>query len=233
SSYRLTFGGDIPEFQHGEFQVVSPLIGRFNVENTAIAASLAHIIGIETEVIQQALKGSEGAPGRMQRIRLPNGALVLVDYAHTPDALEKSLSTCKALLNSTGKGRLTVVFGCGGVRDKAKRPVMGKLAAELADNVIITDDNPRNEPSESIINDILLGVDDNNRHKVQSISDRLSAITHALKQSEDREVILIAGKGHEEYQIIGQDIIPFSDLGTVKQLISKIFLSQGELDAHE
>lgn len=233
SSYRLTFGGDIPEFQHGEFQVVSPLIGRFNVENTAIAASLAHLIGIETEVIQQALKSSEGAPGRMQRIRLPNGALVLVDYAHTPDALEKSLSTCKALLNSTGKGRLTVVFGCGGVRDKAKRPVMGKLAAELADNVIITDDNPRNEPSEFIINDILLGVDDNNRHKVQSISDRLSAITHALKQSEDREVILIAGKGHEEYQIIGQDIIPFSDLGTVKELISKIFLSQGEHDEHE
>jgi len=230
SSYRLSFGGDIPEFQHGELHIVSPLIGKFNVENTAIAASLAHLIGIDDNNIQHALKSCEGAPGRMQRIRLPNGALVLVDYAHTPDALEKSLSTCRALLNITGKGRLTVVFGCGGVRDTAKRPVMGKIAAEVADKVIITDDNPRNEPSETIIQDILSGIEKNLFDKVTSISNRHDAIKHALTFSEDREVILIAGKGHEEYQIIGQDIIPFSDLGTVKELISTIFLSQGEGD---
>lgn len=232
SSYRLTFAGDIPEFQHTEMQIVSPLIGKFNVENTSIAAALAHLIGIETSTIQHALKSSEGAPGRMQRIRLPNGALVLVDYAHTPDALEKSLSTCKSLLSTTGNGRLTVVFGCGGVRDTGKRPVMGKLAAELADSVIITDDNPRNEPSETIINDILSGIDQSDKHKVQTISDRFKAISHALTHSEDREVILIAGKGHEEYQIIGDDIIPFSDLGTVKDLISTIFLSQHGGDSH-
>jgi len=230
SSYRLSFGEAIPEFQQTEIDIVSPLIGRFNVENTAIAASLAHLIGIEAHIIQRALRSSEGAPGRMQRLRLPNGALVLVDYAHTPDALEKSLSTCKSLLNITGKGRLTVVFGCGGGRDTAKRPVMGKIAGELADNIIITDDNPRNEPSEKIIQEICSGIDKAHENKIICIHDRHAAIAHAMKHSEDREVILIAGKGHEEYQLIGQDIIPFSDLGTVKDLISSIFLSNNEGD---
>jgi len=109
---------------------------------------------------------------------------------------------------------------------------MGKLAAELADNIIITDDNPRNEPSEAIINDILSGIEQSNMHKVRTISDRFKAISHALTHSEDREVILIGGKGHEEYQIIGDDIIQFSDLGTVKNLISTIFLSQHGGNSH-
>ena len=198
-----------------------------------MAASLAHLIGIENTVIQHALRSAEGAPGRMQKIRLPNGALVLVDYAHTPDALEKSLSTCKALINTTGKGRLTVVFGCGGDRDATKRPTMGKIASEYADRIIITDDNPRHESSESIINDIKSGIDEKYMMRVSAISDRFQAIHDAMLYSEDREVILIAGKGHEEYQIIGHDIIPFSDLKTVQTLISSIFLSQLDGDNHE
>ena len=232
SSYRLTFAGSTPSFHQSSIDIVSPLIGRFNVENTALAASLAHLIGIENTVIQHALRSAEGAPGRMQKIRLPNGALVLVDYAHTPDALEKSLSTCKALINTTGKGRLTVVFGCGGDRDSAKRPSMGNIASEYADRIIITDDNPRHESSEAIINDIKSGISEKNMHKISAISDRFQAISNAMETSEDREVILIAGKGHEEYQIIGNDILPFSDLKTVQSLISSIFLSQHDGDVN-
>jgi UDP-N-acetylmuramoyl-L-alanyl-D-glutamate--2,6-diaminopimelate ligase len=232
SSYRLTFAGSTPSFHQSSIDIVSPLIGRFNVENTALAASLAHLIGIENTVIQHALRSAEGAPGRMQKIRLPNGALVLVDYAHTPDALEKSLSTCKALINTTGKGRLTVVFGCGGDRDSAKRPSMGNIASEYADRIIITDDNPRHESSEAIINDIKSGISEKNMHKISAISDRFQAISNAMETSEDREVILIAGKGHEEYQVIGNDILPFSDLKTVQSLISSIFLSQHDGDVN-
>jgi UDP-N-acetylmuramoyl-L-alanyl-D-glutamate--2,6-diaminopimelate ligase len=225
TSYRLSFGGFIPEFHQTSLDIVSPLIGRFNVENTALAASLAHLIGIDAETIQHALRSAEGAPGRMQKLRLPNGALVLVDYAHTPDALEKSLMTCRSLINTTGKGRLTVVFGCGGDRDSAKRPIMGRIASELADRIIITDDNPRFESSQQIINDIINGIEDADMDSVIGISDRKQAISHAMKMSEDREIILIAGKGHEEYQIIGNDIMPFSDLKTVQTLISTIFFS--------
>ncbi len=228
SSYRLSFGGEIPEFYQTTMDIVSPLIGRFNIENTALAASLSHLIGIETKSIQHALHSAEGAPGRMQKLRLPNGALVLVDYAHTPDALEKSLNTCLSLINITGKGRLTVVFGCGGDRDNTKRPLMGKIASELANRIIITDDNPRNESSADIIEDIKRGIDDAHMQQVIAIPDRLQAISHALQYSEDREIILIAGKGHEEYQIIGNEIIPFSDMNTVKSLISTIFLSHSE-----
>ena len=233
TSYRLSFAGSVPEFYASTIDIVSPLIGKFNVENTALAASFAHLTGIETKTIQFALRSAEGAPGRMQKLRLPNGALVLVDYAHTPDALEKSLATCTSLINTTGKGRLTVVFGCGGDRDNAKRPIMGKIASELADRIIITDDNPRHESSEKIINDIKFGIDESNTQKVISIPDRLQAISHALQYSEDREIIMIAGKGHEEYQIIGNDILPFSDMNTVKSLISTIFLSQSDSEAHE
>jgi len=228
SSYRLTFGGAVPEFYANSIDIVSPLIGRFNVENTALAASLSHLIGIDATIIQHALHSAEGAPGRMQKLRLPNGALVLVDYAHTPDALDKSLNTCISLINITGKGRLTVVFGCGGDRDKAKRPIMGKIASDLANRIIITDDNPRNESSEQIIDEIRCGVEESHLHKVIGIPDRFEAIRHAMQYSEDREIILIAGKGHEEYQIIGNEIIPFSDMNTVKSLISTIFLSHGE-----
>lgn len=110
---------------------------------------------------------------------------------------------------------------------------MGKIASELADRIIITDDNPRHESSEKIINDIKCGIDESNAQKVISIPDRLQAISHALQYSEDREIIMIAGKGHEEYQIIGNDILPFSDMNTVKSLISTIFLSQSDSDAHE
>ena len=233
TSYRLSFAGLVPEFYVSTIDIVSPLIGKFNVENTALAAAFAHLTGIETNIIQHSLRSAEGAPGRMQKLRLPNGALVLVDYAHTPDALEKSLLTCTSLINTTGKGRLTVVFGCGGDRDNTKRPIMGKIASELVDRIIITDDNPRHETSEKIINDIKCGINQCNAHKVISIPDRLQAISHALQYSEDKEIILIAGKGHEEFQIIGNEILPFSDMNTVKSLITTIFLSQSDSDAHE
>ena len=226
ASYNLQFKGTLPEYHKGDIEIVSPLFGKFNVENTALCAAFARVLGIDDSTIKYALRSSDGAPGRMQRLRLPNGALALVDYAHSPDALEKALSTCRMVLNQAGRGRLTVVFGCGGERDETKRPKMGFIAASLADRIILTDDNPRNESSERILLEISNGISPELLSKVQQIPDRAQAITEAVSSSLDREIILIAGKGHEEYQIIHNNYLPFSDIGLITSLISTHFLPQ-------
>jgi UDP-N-acetylmuramoyl-L-alanyl-D-glutamate--2,6-diaminopimelate ligase len=144
-------------------------------------------------------------PGRLEKVRLDGGRLAVVDYSHTPDALEKALKTLRPLT----PGKLKVVFGCGGNRDKVKRPQMGEIAARLADEVFVTSDNPRFEEPAAIIEDILAGIPQ--RETIRVEENRRTAIGLAIKNSSDGDVILVAGKGHEDYQEIKGVKYPFSD----------------------
>ncbi len=177
----------------------APLIGRFNADNLAAAFLLARGLGVRRERIVAALSTTDGVPGRLQAVTFPHNCLALVDYAHTDDALLKVLLTLKKLPHQ----RLIVVFGCGGDRDREKRPRMGKVAAAYADYLIITSDNPRNEDPELIVADIVAGIPAAAAYEV--ILDRRQAIAVAVKMLESDDIILLAGKGHEDYQeIAGQ-----------------------------
>lgn len=192
-----------------------PLIGKFNLEN--VLCVLATMLKLEIDFGDAArrLKNVKPVAGRMEKFGGENNQpLVIVDYAHTPDALEKVLSG----LRLHTKGKLSVVFGCGGNRDKGKRAQMGRVAEELADYVIITDDNPRFESSEDIIEDILSGFF-NNEAKV--IYDRAIAIKRAIEHADAQDCVLIAGKGHEDYQEINGEKFPFSDAECVKKILGQ------------
>ncbi len=180
-------------------EIRSPLPGRFNADNCLAAASMAFCEGIGGRCISEALASFGGAPGRLKKIKTPSGytASVYVDYAHTPDALENILTTAK---NFTPKGsRLLLVFGCGGDRDRSKRPEMGRIAAEYADLSIITSDNSRSELPEDIIGEILSGFDITKEHAV--IPSRADAIRYAVESAGDGDVVLLCGKGHEKYEL--------------------------------
>jgi UDP-N-acetylmuramoyl-L-alanyl-D-glutamate--2,6-diaminopimelate ligase len=150
-------------------------------------------------------------PGRFERVEAGQPFLVAVDYAHTPDALERVLTTARKLVGAGG--RLGVVFGCGGDRDRGKRPLMGEIAARLADRIWVTSDNPRSERPEAIIAEIVAGIPpagpDRARHA--TVADRKAAIQSALEWAEAGDVVVIAGKGHETYQILGSEVVPFDD----------------------
>ena len=193
------------------------LPGRFNVENVSLSIAAALKLGIADNIIASALRTAQGAPGRMQRIDLYSGASAFVDYAHTPDALENALSTCKEILelNNNENARLICVFGCGGDRDSSKRPVMGKIAAKIADVAIVTNDNPRTEAPINIINDILSGIED--KGKCLIIQNRAYAIKKACAIAKEGDIVLIAGKGHEKYQIIGTEKLHFDDVEEVRK----------------
>ena len=203
-------------FNKKRLHISTPLIGKFNIENAALAASLGWITGVDYENIKQGIKKSLGAPGRMQRIALKNGAVGVVDYAHTPDALEKALQACReVLVASETKGNLICVFGCGGDRDSSKRPKMGKIATELSDISIITNDNPRTEDPQKIFSDILKGINSSSNYEI--IPGRKDAIKKACTLSGEKDLILIAGKGHETYQIIGTTRHHFDDFEELKK----------------
>ncbi|MCX7908942.1 MAG: UDP-N-acetylmuramoyl-L-alanyl-D-glutamate--2,6-diaminopimelate ligase [Ignavibacteria bacterium] len=193
--------------------LTTKLIGRFNIDNVALASTMALALGVGSQKIQNAMESFKGVPGRMQRIELSNGALGIVDYSHTPDALKKALETCREILNFENPlGKLICVFGCGGERDPDKRPKMGQIASELSDFVVITNDNPRKEDPAKIINQIYSGISREGKRKVIQISNRDEAIDYAYKLSRKGDIILVAGKGHEDYQIIGDVKYHFSDL---------------------
>jgi UDP-N-acetylmuramoyl-L-alanyl-D-glutamate--2,6-diaminopimelate ligase len=189
----------------GARRLRSGLIGGFNAENLAVAlaALLAWQFGVDDAIA--ALAGCPAPPGRMEGYRLPNGALAVVDYAHTPDALAKALAAVRA----HARGRVLVVFGCGGERDPGKRPLMGEAAERLADRVIVTDDNPRGEDADGIVAMILRGIRRPDRVFVER--DRTRAIAVAVDEARAGDAVLIAGKGHEDYQIIGTEKRHFSD----------------------
>jgi UDP-N-acetylmuramoyl-L-alanyl-D-glutamate--2,6-diaminopimelate ligase len=175
----------------------SSLAGRFNASNILAAVTLAQGLGLSPEVIAQGVLALKSVPGRLERVLNSKGIHVLVDYAHKPDALEKVLKT---LCEVRGTNRLITVFGCGGDRDRKKRPVMGRLAVEFSDYVYITSDNPRTEDAEAIIQEILVGTVGYSNFLVEK--DRKKAIFEAIHQASAGDIVLIAGKGHENYQIV-------------------------------
>lgn len=210
-------------------QVRLPLAGDFNIANALAAAEAAIALGMEADVIAAGLASVPQVPGRMEIAiaASPTTPLVLVDYSHTPDGIEKVLASSRRLVGADG--RLTIVFGAGGDRDRSKRPLMGTAAA-AADHLVVTSDNPRSEDPRSIIDQILTGVDRDLR-AVSIEPDRRSAIALALAEAGPGDVVVIAGKGHEATQTIGDQVLPFLDL-TVAQEIHRA-LYPGEYPAPE
>lgn len=192
-----------------------PLIGDFQIENLTLALGMAQAMGLANEDLLAACKAIEAPRGRMQLAgRKSNGAAVFVDYAHTPDALENALTALRAHLSESG--RLIVMFGCGGDRDAGKRPQMGAVAAQHADIVFITDDNPRSEDAANIRSQIVTACP-----QAANIADRHEAIQAAIEAAAENDLLLLAGKGHESGQIIGDMIVPFDDVSVARAALAE------------
>ncbi len=192
----------------GPGRLTSPLLGKFNLANLLAVIGAAGMQGFKLDDILSAAAKLKAVPGRMEVVDPNASQLVVVDYAHTPDALDKALRA----LRLQCKGKLWVVFGCGGDRDKGKRAEMGRVADQLADRVVVTSDNPRSESPQQIINQVLLGV----TRKVLAVTDRRDAIRAAINAAAADDIVLIAGKGHEAYQIVAANRLPFSDLAEAR-----------------
>ena len=195
-----------------------PVYGRHNVDNAALVAGCLFAMKLSPEEIRERLAEFKLPAGRLQMIRSPNGPWACVDYAHSPDALARVLEALRPLAESRS-GRLICLFGCGGDRDSAKRPLMGEIAARLADQVVLTSDNPRSESPEAILEDIFKGVPENYRAKVRCEADRGRAIAETIASARRHDLVLIAGKGHEQRQIIGAESFAFSDVDHAKQAL--------------
>jgi UDP-N-acetylmuramoyl-L-alanyl-D-glutamate--2,6-diaminopimelate ligase len=217
----LTMKGTEFTIRYGDkrIPVSSGLIGRFNVSNILAAFGAGCALGLSEATLQDAILKMPTVPGRFEQILSPDGWIAVIDYAHTPDALEKALRAVHDVLG-TGqhKGRIITVFGCGGNRDRTKRPLMCAIASRLSDLTVATSDNPRHEDPDAILNDVMAGAAPD--AAVVRITDRAAAIAHALGSARRDDVILIAGKGHEEYQVVGDKKLPYSDRETVKAFIS-------------
>ena len=201
------------EILHGSqiYRIEFPLAGDFQIANGLVAAGLAIATGVEVAVALKALETLQGAPGRLELIgRLENSAPLYVDYAHKPDSLEKVLSSLRPFTS----GKLVLVYGCGGDRDKGKRPIMGEIAERLADITIVTDDNPRSEDGRVIRSEILAA-----NPSAKEIADRGDAIGFAVSVLNDGDCLVVAGKGHEEGQIVGSKTLPFSDKKLLQQIL--------------
>lgn len=213
----------------GSADLESRLLGRFNLENLLCAAAIGVQLGLSTENIANALKNASAVPGRLEQVSNTIGALILVDYAHTGDALDKALNALRAL-NPT---RLITLFGCGGDRDRSKRPVMGEAAARYSDLVIVTSDNPRTEDPRAILQDILPGltlhlpeltaaqVTEEANRGFTVIPDRRAALEFAVSLLREGDLLLAAGKGHEDYQIIGREKQNFDDREELRKAVAK------------
>jgi UDP-N-acetylmuramyl-tripeptide synthetase len=205
------------ETPRGSLALRSPLIGEHNVMNLLGAVATGLALELAPEAIAGALAGVSTVPGRFEQVQAGQPFLVIVDYAHTPDALERVLATARKIT----PGRLGVVFGCGGDRDRGKRPVMGEIVARLADRAWVTSDNPRSERPEAIIDEIVAGVDRvagaGARYARQA--DRRTAIAGALGWARAGDTIVIAGKGHETYQVVGADVLDFDDRAVARELL--------------
>lgn len=200
-------------------RIRSRLWGDFNVMNTLEAIAASHLLGVPPREIKQAVADVPVIKGRLERVKLDGRACfsVYVDYAHTPDALENVLRSVRA---STARGgRIVLLFGCGGDREKQKRSLMGRIAVSMADHVIITSDNCRSEAPHEIIKDILSGIDGESSYTV--IEDRSEAIEYAVKSARNGDVIILAGKGHEEYEIVGDERRPFNEKEIVRRAYEK------------
>jgi UDP-N-acetylmuramoyl-L-alanyl-D-glutamate--2,6-diaminopimelate ligase len=191
---------------HGELELEVPIAGRFNVENALAAVAAFVALGLPAEAAARGIASLAGVPGRLEAVDAGQPFTVLVDYAHTPDSLESVLKAAREVC----EGSLIVVFGCGGDRDRGKRPKMGTIAASLADRAIITSDNPRWEDPHAIVADVEAGARETGRPYEVEVDRRL-AIRHAVESAREGDVVLIAGKGHETGQQFADRTIPFDD----------------------
>ncbi|MDD5449857.1 MAG: UDP-N-acetylmuramoyl-L-alanyl-D-glutamate--2,6-diaminopimelate ligase, partial [Candidatus Omnitrophica bacterium] len=219
----ITFSLEGTEFlvktkEWGSFKLKSPLIGRFNVSNILAAVSAALNEGIGKETIIEAVAAFRGAAGRLESVETGRGVKIFIDYAHTDDALENVLKALRPLINN----RLIVVFGCGGDRDRLKRPRMGKVASRHADYVIITSDNPRGEDPLGIAREIEKGLTEGFK-SYELILDMRQAIKNALDIAKTGDIILLAGKGHEKYQIVKDNVLEFNDREEVLKFDNHVY----------
>ncbi len=198
--------------ENKEYSLAIP--GKFSVYNALSAVGALKALGIDEEIIREGLKEAKGVRGRAEVVHVSADFTVLVDYAHTPDGIENILKTAKGF----AKGRVVILFGCGGDRDNTKRPIMGKIASSLADFCIVTSDNPRTEKPMDIINEILPGI--TGEHIV--IENRREAIEYAVKNAKKDDVIILAGKGHEDYQIIGKEKTHFDEVEILEELKAQL-----------
>ncbi|MDH7576411.1 MAG: UDP-N-acetylmuramoyl-L-alanyl-D-glutamate--2,6-diaminopimelate ligase [Bacillota bacterium] len=208
-------------YQKQEIPFSLSLPGEFNIYNALAAICVGLQEGIEVSSLQETLQKAKGVPGRFEVIDQGQSFTVVVDYAHTPDGLENILRTSRTLT----QGKVLTVFGCGGDRDPGKRPLMGRIAAELSDFTIITSDNPRSEDPGKILTQIEAGLKQIGGARYLVIEDRYEAIRAALHQAQAGDFVVIAGKGHEGYQIIGDKVIPFNDRLVAQEIITKEILS--------
>jgi UDP-N-acetylmuramoyl-L-alanyl-D-glutamate--2,6-diaminopimelate ligase len=201
-----------------QFPLRTTLIGQYNISNLLCVVAAMRALGVPLATAVRACEQLAPVPGRMERLIAPGQPLVAVDYAHTPDALEKALQALRPLATERG-GRLWCVFGCGGDRDAGKRPLMGAAAQQHADQVVITSDNPRSEDPAAIVHQILLGTIAGNT--VRAESDRAAAIAQVLQAAAPADVVLIAGKGHEAWQEAAGVKRPFSDLEQARAALAR------------
>jgi len=202
--YGLKFSAQTPS---GKVRVVSPLVGRINVYNLLAAVGAAQALGLSNEVIETGIRNLQSVSGRFERIDLGQPFLVIVDYAHTDDALENLIRTAREL---NPKARIITLFGCGGEKDRTKRPVMGEVAGRLSDLTILSSDNPRSEDPLKIISDIIVGLQ-KTAGKYLIEPDREKAIGMAMEEARRGDIVLLAGKGHENYQILSDQTLEFDD----------------------
>jgi len=199
----------------GELELRSPLRGAFNAENLLTAAALARLLGVDDAQIAAGIAALKGVPGRFEAVDRGQPYTVVVDYAHTPDALSRLLTAAREL----ARGKLICVFGCGGDRDREKRPLMGEIAAALSDVAIVTSDNPRSEEPQAIVEEILESIEGKT---VDVELDRRAAIGQAFAQAGEGDVVVIAGKGHEQGQEIGGQVLPFDDRVVAAELLEEL-----------
>jgi len=215
--FQLTFNGlaFTAQTTNGKVQVTSPLVGRINVYNILAAIGAAQALGFSTEIIEAGIRSLESVSGRFQRIDLGQPYFVVVDYAHTDDALENLIRTAREL---NSKGRIITLFGCGGGKDRTKRPVMGEVTGRLSDLTILSSDNPRTEDPLKIISDIIVGLQ-KTAGKYLIEPDREKAIGVAMDEARAGDIVLIAGKGHENYQILADRTMEFDDRDVARRAL--------------
>ena len=209
-------------YHENDYEVETRLAGRFNIYNTLGAIGAALNEGISMDDAIEAVKDFQSVPGRFELIDEGQSFAVVVDYAHTPDGLEKILGTAREIT----EGKIIAVFGCGGDRDRMKRPIMGSIAAEHADISIVTSDNPRTEDPEKIIEDVVVGVEKVKKNKpdlyYEVIADSRQAIKRAVSLAKDDDIVIIAGKGHEDYQILKDRTIHFDDREEARNALKEV-----------
>jgi UDP-N-acetylmuramoyl-L-alanyl-D-glutamate--2,6-diaminopimelate ligase len=205
----------------GTMRVDSKLVGRPNAYNILAAVSAATALGLPFDAIEHGVRALEAVPGRFQVVSTGNDEVtVIVDYAHTDDALRNLLETARPF----ARGRLITVFGCGGDRDRTKRPLMGAVAGRLSDLIVVTSDNPRSEDPARIIEEIQRGITPDTRRgagQLLAIVDRGAAIAKAVEAARPGDLVLVAGKGHEKYQVIGDRTLPFDDVAIAREALAR------------